>query len=407
MRIQKHNLLVWIIAAFSVVLLLFSSLADGLQIDQDLLDLVFLVYLAMGGLVAIRYPKNAIGWILLGGVFIHSTNSVFGWYANLGLQVQPGSLPAADVVAALMNGLGNFGFGLLLAFPLLLFPNGRLLSRRWLPILWLIVLWMVLVMLTTFRPGPLVYFPSWNNPLGSDLLAGYFETSQTAVFEYFTTVLFIACPLSLILRYRRAAKTERQQIKWVAYAAGFMGLVTGLMLVIGPFIQLAEIWYNLIFLVLVVSIPVSIGIAILRYRLYDIDIIIRRTLQYALLTGLLALFYFGSVILLQSLFETLTGQRSPIVIVISTLAIAALFNPLRRRVQEFIDRRFYRRKYDAQQALATFAATARDEVELEQITEQLLSVVQETMQPEGVSLWLRPSESSSFVVKRIEGKGWR
>ena len=142
------------------------------------------------------------------------------------------------------------------------------------------------------------------------------------------------------------------------------------------------------------AIPLAIGIAILRYRLWDIDLIIRKTLQYALLTGLLALVYFGSVILLQSLVENLTGERSPLVIVLSTLAIAALFNPLRIHVQDFIDRRFYRRKYNAEQALTQFAATTRDEVDMQKLTAALLDVVEESMKPEKTSLWLKNDPKS-------------
>jgi hypothetical protein len=147
-----------------------------------------------------------------------------------------------------------------------------------------------------------------------------------------------------------------------------------------------------------VIIGVCLSIAVLRYRLFDIDVIIRKTLQYTVLTGLLALVYFGSVVLLQSLFESLTGQGSPIVIVISTLAIAALFNPLRQWVQRFIDRRFFRRKYDSEQILANFSKLTRDEVDMQVLTVAMLNVVEETIQPEKVSLWLKPAAHRSKMA---------
>ncbi|MEK7324856.1 MAG: hypothetical protein AAB217_06315, partial [Chloroflexota bacterium] len=150
---------------------------------------------------------------------------------------------------------------------------------------------------------------------------------------------------------------------------------------------------------LMLLLPISLAIAILRYRLFDIDLIIRRTLQYSLLSGLLALTYFGIVVVLESLFRSLTGQNSPVAIVLSTLAIAALFNPVRRRVQDFIDRRFYRKKYDAAKVIAEFAATCRDETDLDKLTARLVEVVDETMQPESVTLWLK-----DFNAKPQRGK---
>jgi hypothetical protein len=202
--------------------------------------------------------------------------------------------------------------------------------------------------------------------------------------------------LSQVYRYRRVATGEqRQQTKWVLYSLTVILLslpIVGLLtpLILPPDVQ-ALLEFHLGFMVAII-LPLSVGVSILRYRLWGIDLIIRRTLVYGGLTLLLALVYFASVVLLQQVFRSLTGQDSPAAVVVSTLVIAALFTPMRSRVQEAIDRRFYRRKYDAQQALATFAATARDEVELEQLTGQLLSVVQESMQPEQVSLWLRTAE---------------
>ncbi|MFN2152780.1 MAG: hypothetical protein ACK2T5_14345, partial [Anaerolineales bacterium] len=196
------------------------------------------------------------------------------------------------------------------------------------------------------------------------------------------------CVISLFVRFHRARGVEREQIKWLFYAAAVFALFYLPSFIGNTYSENDNLW-NMLLPIGMSTFPIAIGIAILRYRLYDIDIIIRKTLQYAILTGLLALVYFGNVILLQSLTENLFGEQSPLVIVLSTLAIAALFNPLRSRIQDFIDRRFYRKKYDAEQALAQFAATARDEVDMDQLNAALLQVVEQTMQPESVSLWLQ------------------
>jgi hypothetical protein len=204
----------------------------------------------------------------------------------------------------------------------------------------------------------------------------------------------VAAALSLVLRFRRARGEERQQIKWFTYAVTFVvcySLINQLLLPDRLPFLLDEILGVAVFQ----SLWVALAVAVLRYRLYDIDIIIRRTLVYSTLTAILALIYFGSVIVLQTLF-TGVGQQSSIAIVLSTLAIAALFSPLRQRIQAIIDRRFYRRKYNATQTLATFATATRDEVELERLAAELLSVVEETVQPAHISLWLRrPGKSNT------------
>ncbi len=215
-------------------------------------------------------------------------------------------------------------------------------------------------------------------------------------------LLFMTAPIAQIYRYFHASDpVQRQQIKWVVFGLAATVPPIGLALVFssgqnfsepGTFGEQLGYFFWKAFLVIL---PLSITVSLLRYRLWDINVIIRRTVVYGSLTGLLALLYFGSVVLLQGLFEALTGQRSAVSIVISTLLIAALSSPLRRRLQRTIDRRFFRQKYDAAQMLARFAQTARDEVELEKLTAELVRVVQETMQPEGMSLWLKNSDRSS------------
>jgi hypothetical protein len=388
MKIQKHILLIWGIGLLSAGLLLFASIADGFQFNPDIFMPFALAFLIVGGLIAARHPENAIGWFLLGGLFIISANDFLRWYANMGLQVQPGSLPAADVFAALTDVAEVIGIALIYLFPFLLFPNGRVLSRRWLPILWLAGFALLIQFLEIFHPGPLVNFPDWDNPLGIEQMAGYFKVSGTFN-DILIAALFFICPVLLILRYRSATIIERQQIKWFAFAASIVSV--GLFMAM--IFEAASPWVEIAFWIFINStLLLAMAIAILRYHLWDIDLIIRRTLQYTLLTGLLLLVYFGTIFVLQNLFSGLTEQRSQFVVVISTLTIAALFNPLRLRVQEFIDRRFYRQKYNSEQALAQFAAAARNEVDMDKLTASLLGVVAEAIHPESISLWIHSYE---------------
>jgi hypothetical protein len=197
----------------------------------------------------------------------------------------------------------------------------------------------------------------------------------------------VASAVSLIVRMRRAGRVERQQIKWLAYGGA---VVVGAVFV-GSVIT---VWIGEVGLLLIIigllGVPIFTGVAILRYRLYDIDIVINRTLVYGTLTATLIALYFGGIVVLQRFFVLLIGQQSTLAVVASTLAIAALFNPLRRRIQSFIDRRFYRSKYDARKTLEAFSLKLRDETDLEALNNELVRVVRETMQPAHVSLWLRP-----------------
>ena len=212
----------------------------------------------------------------------------------------------------------------------------------------------------------------------------------------------LASVLSLVMRYRRSRGEERQQIKWIAFAASFVGLlylvavVCAFIIPSGAWFQAGSpLWLDLLGYAALISftvVPIAVAFAILRYRLYDIDCIINRTLVYGSLTAVLVALYVGGVVVLQYVFRGLTGSGSQLAIVASTLLIAALFNPLRRRVQNFIDHSFYRRKYDAAKTLEAFSAKLRDETDMDALNSELLSTVRETMQPEHVSLWLRESE---------------
>jgi hypothetical protein len=353
---------------------------------------LLLSYPTIGAFIVSHRPKNAVGWVLCGMGLIVEVHAFAGAYADYTLFAHPGSLPGGKIMLWLTEWLAFPGGTLGVVLLVLLFPTGRLLARGWQAVAWMAVggaalfaLWWATV------PGPFYLYRSIYNPFG---IGGDLGEALDVLGRVGMAVLLlsaIASVFSVFLRLQGAEGEERQQIKWFAYAAAVLG---GAFLVIIPAAQ--EIGGPGAAFVLAVTVlsgvPVSLGAAILRYRLYDIDRIINRTLVYGTLTGTLALVYFGGITAAQAVFRSLTGQEEQpqLLIVASTLVIAALFMPLRRRIQGFIDRRFYRRKYDATKTLEAFSAKLRDETDLETLNSELVGVVRETMQPAHVSLWLRP-----------------
>jgi hypothetical protein len=337
----------------------------------------------LGGLVASRRPGNPMGWMWLGIGMGIALSSFAGSYA-----LEPGSLPAPRAVGTVVAGTGWIVAFTLIPLLLLLFPDGRLPSPRWRFVAWAVVVAGALALiLNPFTPGRSGFAPV-DNPFGVGGVAGRAIFVLATASVLVVLVAIVPSALSLVFRYRRASGVERQQIKWFAYAAVLFGSLIPLDL-LGLDEPLGDALWNLINAVASIGIYAAVGVAILRHRLYDIDVIINRTLVYGALTGSLALVYLGSVVSLQTLFRALAGGGSQLVIVASTLAIAALFSPLRRGIQVFIDGLFYRRKYDARKTLATFGARLRDEVDLDHLADEFVAVVERTVQPAHASLWLR------------------
>ena len=357
----------------------------------------------VGAIVASRRPENLVGWLLCLWALSESISHFSAQYAIYALLAQPDSLPAGEAFAWVSSWLVfiTIGFSVL---SILLFPTGRPPSRRWRWVTWLTVAFVLVGAVSgAFSSGRVDGLGPIRNPLGIEGFSNFYtEILLTMV----ALVLVVAAALSVFMRLRRATGIERQQIKWFAYAtaAAVIGLVLAEII---PDVIDVPLWFerigHAIFLLLIPAIPISMGIAILRYRLYDIDIIINRTLVYGSLTLMLALVYFGGVTVTQALFRNITGQEElpQLVVVVSTLVIAALFTPLRRRIQGFIDRRFYRRKYDARKTLEALSAKLRDETDLDALSDDLVGVVRETMQPAHVSLWLPPRYGSTAPAAEL------
>jgi hypothetical protein len=367
--------------------------------------LPFLAFPLVGALIASRRPENPIGWICLAaGLF---------WMSIVVEASIPGSASYPVIIDALLQWTWVPPVGLLGIYMILLFPDGKLPSRRWHPFAWFAGAVMVLTSVAvTLSPGPLEDHPGVSNPLG---LEGHSIVAQVlARAPVLLPICILASALSLVWRYRHSGGEVRLQIRWVAFAASLVSVAYAVTAVSGIFFapeastneQAPPLWLALLqdaVLVSYAGVPIAVGFAVLRYRLYDIDLIINRTLVYGSLTVLLASAYVGGVVGLQAIFRGLTGQESTLAVVASTLAIAALFNPLRRRVQTFVDRRFYRKKYDARKTLETFSGRLRDETDLHTLSSDLVAVVRETMQPAHVSLWVRPGPSVRVRKQRKDG----
>src|ERR687889_476934 len=378
------------LTGLSLLLLTLNLSHPGTHIfDWWLGNALVVIDATVGAIVASRRPENPVGWLLcLSGVAV-SISSFTSQYAIYALLVRSDSTPAAEAMAWIAAWLLPIMIGLQVSY-VLLFPTGRLPSRRWRWLAWLTGAFILGgVVVSAFSPG--AYLGSLGpirNPLGIE----GFTVVYKAVLYTMAPFLFGAAAFSVFMRLGRAVGVERQQIKWFAYAAALYAL--SIILNVITLAIDAPRWFEwastTIFTAAGTTIPISIGIAILRYRLYDIDILINRTLVYGSVTATLVALYFVGIVVLQRLFVALTGEKSTLAVVASTLVIAALFTPLRRRIQSFIDRGFYRRKYDARKTLESFSAKLRNETDLDALSDDLAGVVRKTMQPEHITSWLRP-----------------
>jgi hypothetical protein len=385
---RGRRLLAWALLAaalgcLTAVVVLWAATAFELDSDEFPLVLVALSFAVVGAVVAAGAPRNSIGWLLLA---IGLGLALLGLTQAL-VEVElasPGSVPAASAFAWLSP---NIGFAALLAIMALLprLPSGTFLSRRWRVIDLLAVAAFVTGSAVSFEPGPIADYPEFDNPLG---IPGF--DTVNALVEPIALVLLLALLAaslaSVVVRFRKARGIERLQLKWV-----------GLSIAVTVVLWLAALAFSfsdsdsLIWVVWSLSlctVPVSIGVAVLRYRLYDIDRVISKTLVYGSLTVLLGAAYAGLVLAGQALFSSFAGG-SDLAIAVSTLVVAALFLPARSRVQRLVDRRFYRRRYDAQRTLEAFGARLREQVDLETLQAELRGVVADAMQPAHVSLWRR------------------
>ncbi|HET9979359.1 MAG TPA: hypothetical protein VFQ32_02875 [Ktedonobacterales bacterium] len=398
---------VWLVRAFAVFALLVVvaiSIPDGIltvansspaAIPGIVFQSLTLVFFALVGVfISLRRPENAIGPLFCVSALAWSLSGFMLDYATHGLVVDPGSLPAADWLGVFGYATQSLGFYIIFTFLLLLFPTGHIPSPRWRPVFYAALILIIGLMLQTLFGATADNGSQLSHILKNPMAIFSYDVSnflQTIQF-FGLFIVAILCGASLIVRSRRATGVERQQIKWLGFAAMLCVLFI-VVLIVAVFVTNGGLG-SLFFYMPLVVIAAATGVSILRYRLFDIDVIIRRTLVYGLLTAILAGVYFVGVVGVQRILGVLTGQQThqtqpTIMIVVTTLLVAALFQPLRHRLQRFIDRRFYRARYDARKTLDAFGASLRNDVELTHLTNRLLETVEQTMHPAHASLWIR------------------
>jgi hypothetical protein len=376
-----------------------------LQLISDVLITIAtpVIFAVVAALIVSRQPRNTLGWVLMVPVGLY----VVGGPIVSHIERLAPSSPEPTVPILLMAWFNTWNW-LLLIFPLLLipllFPNGQPPTPRWrsvgvAAIAWASLFVLIAALARQINAGttPNMVF---DNPIG--VLGKGTVERLVGVWIVGLLALAVACAVALFVRYRRANEIEREQIKWLLYACALFLMVYAVGLVgrLGGKSSVGGYIWGVFFGLSVIALPAAIGIAILKYRLYDIDVVINRTLVYGPLTATLVALYFVGIVVLQRFFVVLTGQQSTLAVVASTLLIAALFNPLRRRIQAFIDRRFFRSKYDARKTLEDFSVKLRDETNLQALSNEVVGVVKETMQPAHVSVWLRPD--ATHAAERAE-----
>jgi len=370
----------------AIVLSTLSGLGPGSDATAYATVLFVLATAAVGTLIGLRRPGNTIGRLLRVAAFGFATGSLLVTYVEVALS-QPGSLPLGPLPIWLGDVMFQLGF-VVATFLLLLFPTGHLPSPRWKPVAWMATIGIALMSgAVLFGPGAFEDLPI-ENPIALDDASLVLRLLGEGGF-FLTLAAILASVASLIVRYRRAVGEEKQQLKWVAFgvvvlAIGVAGTVVWDM--VNGSAELSDDTGNLVIALSLTVVPITIGLAILRYRLYDIDRIISRTVSYGAVTALLAGTYAGLVFMLRDL---LPSQGSSLAVAASTLAVAALFNPMRRRIQGLVDRRFNRSRYDLARIIEGFAERLRTEVDLDQLGRDLRLVASQSMHPRSIALWMR------------------